>query len=98
MNMGKHQTKVGRRERRGVSKNKTPTPVEAISVAAKTIGKDGKGCGKQQGYFEALAVSQPKRFAALLGRLLAGDDDQSEITPGYWLARYASVVEFEGNL
>jgi hypothetical protein len=82
-NMGKQQPNAQRREPRGVSRDKTPTPEQAILTAAMAIGKSCKDGGKPVGDFEALAVKQPKLFAALLGRLLACDEAQSEIPAEY---------------
>jgi hypothetical protein len=41
-----------------------------IHTAAKRHGRDGKGSGGLDGYFEFLAAKHPKVFAGLLGRLL----------------------------
>jgi len=68
--MVEQQTNASRRDPHGVPKDETPTVEEAMLMAAKAIGKDGKGRGKLAGYFEALAVKQPKLFVSLLGRLL----------------------------
>jgi hypothetical protein len=43
---------------------------EAILKAAEATGEDGKGKGKLTGYCKYLAISEPKAFAQLLGKVL----------------------------
>jgi hypothetical protein len=43
---------------------------DAILLAAEAVGEDGAGKGGLTGYLGLLARSEPKAFAALLGRVL----------------------------
>ena len=53
------------------SVNKVPALLkEAIIKAAEQVGSDGRGKGSLTGYCVFLAKSEPKAFAALLGRVL----------------------------
>ena len=67
----KPQNNAGHGDPDGVPKDKITETLEAMLTAAKAIGNDGKGDGKRAGYFEALAVKEPKSFIGLLGRLLS---------------------------
>lgn len=55
---------------KGVPNKTTALLKEAIIQAAEAVGEDGKGKGKLKGYCKFLAVSEPKAFAGLLGRVL----------------------------
>jgi len=65
---------------RGKRDGATSTLGETIVMAAVSIGRDGKGAGGAVGYFEALAVQQPKLFVGLLGRVLAGEEAEPDVT------------------
>ena len=56
------------------SKNKTTTALkEAILLAGEQVGEDGKGKGGLVGYLRKLATSEPKSYAAILGKTLPLD-------------------------
>jgi hypothetical protein len=74
--MYKQQTNTRRRDPHRVPNDKTTPTLEAMLTAANAIGRDGKGGGRLVGYFQALAVKEPKMFVALLGRLLACEEPQ----------------------
>lgn len=51
--------------------NKTTTALrEAILTAAEQVGADGKGKGGTVGYLKLLAMTDPKAFSSLLGKVL----------------------------
>jgi hypothetical protein len=56
--------------RRGKPNKTTATLKEAILLAAEQVGEDFKGKDGLTGYLRGLAVSEPKAFASLLGRVL----------------------------
>jgi len=62
-NAGKGRTK-------GTPNKTTALLKEAILKAAELVGSDGNGKGKLTGYCQFLAASEPKAFAALLGKVL----------------------------
>jgi hypothetical protein len=70
--------KTGGRQKGTPNKN-TSLLKDAILEAAESVGEDGSGKGSLTGYCKFLAVSEPKAFAGLLGRVLptqiAGDPD-----------------------
>lgn len=70
--------KTGGRKK-GTPNKTTKSLKEAILAAAEAVGQDGNGKGGTQGYLEQLAVTEPKAFAGLLGKVLpmvvAGDAD-----------------------
>lgn len=66
--MAKHEKTGGRSK--GTPNKTTALLKEAIIQAAEAVGEDGKGKGKLKGYCKFLAVSEPKAFAGLLGRVL----------------------------
>jgi len=70
--------KTGGRQK-GTSNKTTALLKDAILKAAEATGEDGKGKGKLTGYCKWLAVSEPKAFAGLLGKILptqiSGDPD-----------------------
>lgn len=55
---------------KGTSNKSTVLLKEAILLAAEAVGQDGKGKEGLLGYLKMAAVSQPKAFITLLGRLL----------------------------
>ena len=51
--------------------NKTTTALrEAILTAAEQVGADGNGKGGTVGYLKLLAMTDPKAFSSLLGKVL----------------------------
>ena len=57
--------------RKAGSPNKTTKALkEAILEAAELVGHDGNGGDGLTGYLKTLAVSEPRAFAGLLGRVL----------------------------
>lgn len=54
--------------------NKTTTALkEAILLAGEQVGEDGKGKDGLVGYLRKLAMSEPKSYAAILGKTLPLD-------------------------
>lgn len=66
--VGLDRSKTGRSK--GTPNKTTALLKDAILKAAEATGQDGKGKGKLTGYCRYLAISEPKAFAALLGRIL----------------------------
>ncbi len=62
---------------KGTPNKITASLKEAIMLAAEQTGRDGKGQDGVTGYCQYLAVSEPKAFAQLIGKVLpmqvAGD-------------------------
>lgn len=54
----------------GVPNKVTTVLREAVMLAAEKVGEDGEGKGGAVGYLCMLARSEPKAFAALLGRAM----------------------------
>lgn len=54
----------------GTPNKNTALLKDAIIQAAQNVGLDGKGKKGLEGYLTALAISEPKAFSALLGRVL----------------------------
>lgn len=61
--------KTGGRQKGTPNKN-TSLLKDAIIEAAESVGEDGQGKGSLTGYCKYLAISEPKAFAGLLGRVL----------------------------
>jgi hypothetical protein len=54
------------------SKNKVNTALkEAILLAAESVGEDKKGKGGLIGYLRNVAISEPRAFCGLLGKILS---------------------------
>lgn len=66
--VGLDRSKTGRAK--GTPNKTTAALKEAVIRAAELTGSDGKGKGKLTGYCQFLAVSEPKAFAMLLGKVL----------------------------
>lgn len=66
--VGLDRTKTGRAK--GTPNKTTALLKEAIIRAAEAVGEDMNGKGKLTGYCKFLAKTEPKAFAALLGRVL----------------------------
>ena len=70
-----------------IAREKATKNVSGRPLQPGTIGDDGK----PQGYFESMAMQQPKLFAALLGRVLACQADysvKSETSGLEWTVKY----------
>lgn len=61
---------AGKGRKAGTPNKTTALLKDAILKAAEATGEDGKGKGKLTGYCKWLALSEPKAFAGLLGRIL----------------------------
>lgn len=61
---------AGNGRKKGTLNKTTGLLKEAIILAAQNTGKDGDGKGGLVGYCEFLAASEPKAFAALMGKVL----------------------------
>ena len=61
---------AGKGRKKGVPNKTTALLKDAIIRAAEAVGEDMQGKGKLTGYCKFLAKSEPKAFAALLGRVL----------------------------
>jgi len=64
-----NRSKTGGRSK-GTPNKTTALLKDAILRAADAVGEDMQGKGKLTGYCKFLAKSEPKAFAALLGRVL----------------------------
>jgi len=64
-----NRSKTGGRVK-GTPNKTTALLKDAILRAADAVGEDMQGKGKLTGYCKFLAKSEPKAFAALLGRVL----------------------------
>lgn len=60
----------GSGRQKGTPNKTTALLKDAILKAAEMVGEDGAGKGKLVGYLKTLALTQPKSFAGLLGRVL----------------------------
>ena len=72
--------------------NKPNSLVDAILVAAASVGRDRRGKGGLAGYLRWLAKTEPKAFAQLLGRTLKRD---REIKPELSQAQKEEKAERE---
>lgn len=63
-------TKRGAGRPKGAANKTTAMLKDAILKAADAVGEDQKGKGRLTGYCKFLAKTEPKAFAALLGRVL----------------------------
>lgn len=61
---------AGKGKKPGTVNKTTKALKEAILLAAEKVGEDGKGKEGLTGYLVGLAKSEPKSFAALLGKVL----------------------------
>ena len=69
-NTGNFPPNAGKGRKAGTPNKTTALLKDAILKAAEATGEDGKGKGKLTGYCKWLAVSEPKAFAGLLGKIL----------------------------
>lgn len=64
---------------KGVPNRNTTVLKDAILLAAEEVGRDGVGRDGLKGYLISLAITEPKAFSALLGKVLpmqvTGADD-----------------------
>lgn len=80
--VGLDRSKTGRKK--GTPNKTTGALKEAILLAAKQVGADGKGKDGLVGYLRLVATSDVKAFASLLGRVLplqVSDPNGNPIAP-----------------
>lgn len=77
--VGENRPRIGGRQK-GTPNKTTAVLKDAILLAAKQVGEDGKGKAGLVGYLRHVAREDVKAFASLLGRVLplqlSGDPDQ----------------------
>ena len=80
--------------KKGVPNKLTTILKDALLLAAEQVGEDGEGKDGIVGYLRNIARTQPKTFAALLGRLLPYQTNESPPEE----VKYRSVEEVKEEL